>query len=131
MNKLLSTDRLYISKSKTPNAGRGVFAKVDIKKGEIIERCPVLEIPADDASSINQTMLVTYVYYLGPEKEYLTLALGFGSIYNHSYNPNSKYKHKLKEGVIEFIALRDIKSEEEITVNYNQGNDNKNPLWFE
>lgn len=132
MNKLLSSDKVYISQSKLLNAGRGVFARVDIKKGEIIESCPVIEIPEHDASSVNESMLVTYIYYLGKNKERLMIALGFGSVYNHTYLPNAKYKEKHKQKIIEFIAINEIKKNEEIIVNYSQGNPkDKTPLWFE
>ena len=111
-------------------AGRGVFARVAIKKGEIIESCPVIEIPKYDTSS-RESILVTYIYYLGKNKERPMLALGFGSIYNHSYQPNAQYKERYKEKVIDYIAIKEIKKDEEITVNYSQGNNqDKSPLWF-
>lgn len=132
MSRLSSSTDLYISLSKLPKAGRGVFTKETIKKGAIIERCPVLEIPKQDNECINKTMLVEYVYYLGKNKDRLTLVLGFGSIYNHAYTPNASYKALLEEGVVEFIALKDIRKDEEITVNYNQDPVSGNkPLWFE
>ena len=107
-----------------------MFARVDIKKGEIIERCPVIEIPKHDASG--ESILVTYIYYLGKNKKRPMLALGFGSLYNHSYQPNAVYKENFKEKTIEFIAIQNIKKGEEITVNYSQGNNkDTNPLWFE
>lgn len=112
-------------------AGRGVFASVAIKKGEVIERCPVIEIPEHDELSVNQSMLVTYMYYLGKRKERLMIALGFGSIYNHTDTPNAAYNAKYKEKIIDFIAIKEIKKNQEITVNYNQGKQKyKNPLWF-
>jgi len=132
VNKFLPSNKVYISQSKLLKAGRGVFAKVDIKKGEIIERCPVIEIPKYDVSSVNESMLVTYIYYLGKNKERLIVALGFGSIYNHTYQPNAKYKERYEDKIIDFIATNEIKKNEEITVNYNQGNQkDKSPLWFE
>ncbi|MDP3941633.1 MAG: SET domain-containing protein-lysine N-methyltransferase [bacterium] len=131
MNKLLSSDKVYVSQSKIPNAGRGVFARVAIKNGEIIESCPVIEIPDHDASYVNESMLVTYIYYLGKRKERLMIALGFGSIYNHTDNPNAKYHERYKEKIIDFIAVKEIKKNEEITVNYSQGNQkDKSPLWL-
>ena len=131
MNKLLFSDKIYISQSKIYKAGRGVFARVAIKKGEIVERCPVIEIPEHEASSINESTLVTYIYYLGKNKQRLILALGFGSIYNHSYLPNALYKEKYKEKVLEFIAIKSIKKNEEITIDYCQGNQkDTSPLWF-
>ena len=59
------------------------------------------------------------------------ICFGYGSFYNHSYQPNATYKKKIKDKVIEFIALKDIKKSEEITVNYNYGNaDDKSRLWI-
>jgi len=132
MDKLLSSDKIYVSQSKMIKAGRGVFAGVDIKKNEIIERCPIIEISKHDTFNLGETILVTYLFFFGKNKEKSGIALGFGSIYNHSYSPNALYKIKDKEGLIDFISLKDIKKDEEITINYNHGKPNdKSPLWFD
>ena len=118
--------------SKIPNSGRGVYAKRDIKKDEVIERCPVIEISAGDTANLGESTLVTYFFYHGKDKSKSLIALGFGSIYNHSYKPNAFYKIKFGEKLMDFVALSDIKKEEEITINYKgMGSKNKNPLWFE
>ena len=130
MDKLSTSDKIYVSKSVIPGAGRGVFAKGNIKLGELIERCPVIEIPEGDSSLLTETILVTYFYFLGKKKERVTLTLGFGSIYNHSYTPNAIYKDKHRQRAIDFVAIKPIKKGEEITVSYNPGKKNKNPLWF-
>lgn len=120
-----------MSESKIQKAGRGVFAAQDIKKDEIIETCPVVIIPKSDVSNLKNSILVNYYFYFGEKKELLAIALGFGSIYNHSYEPNATYKKKSKDKVINFIAIKDVKKNEEITVNYNYGNpDDKTPLWI-
>jgi SET domain-containing protein len=132
MKKLLPPTKVYIAKSEIFGAGRGVFAKNKIRKDEIIERCPVIEIPEHDAVRINDSMLVTYMYFFVKNKTRQFITLGFGSIYNHSYEPNATYKPRLRENIIDFIAIKDIPKDEEITVNYSKGNpQNKNPLWFE
>lgn len=132
MKKLLASDKVYIGQSKILNAGQGVYAKCDIKKSEIIERCPVIEVPKHDVSNVRESILVTYFFYFGKNKKRLAIALGFGSIYNHSYEPNATYKVKLTEKIIDFVALNDIKKDDEITVNYNYGNPkDKSSLWFE
>lgn len=129
MTKLYASDKIYINDSKTAIGERGVFAKKDIKKGEIIETCPVIEF-SDDSSDPKQSDLVTYTFYFGENKDESTILLGFGSIYNHSYEPNSVYKQN--DMTVNFIANRNIKKDEEILVNYLQGNKNvKTPLWFE
>ncbi len=132
MKKILASNKVYIKESKIFNAGRGVYARRDIKKNEIIEKCPIIDIPKHDLSHLSESFLVTYFFYFGKNKERFLIALGFGSIYNHTYKPNAKYVIKDKEGMINFIALSNIKKDDEITVNYKSENSkNKNPLWFE
>ncbi len=131
MKKLPTPDRVYIAKSKIVEAGRGVFAKRSLKKGEIIEQCPVIEIPKNDVSNLGASILINYYFYFGHKKEKLAIALGFGSLYNHSYNPNATYKTKSKEKRIDFIAIKNIQKDEEITVNYNFGDPlDTSPLWI-
>jgi hypothetical protein len=79
-------------------------------------------------------MLVTYFFYFGKNKERVALALGYGSLYNHSDNPNVIYKIKPKEMLIDFIAIKDIKKNSELTFNYygkKRKVKNRKPLWFE
>ncbi len=130
--KLVASGRVYIDRSDTPNAGRGVFARYDIKKGEIIETCPIIEVSKNDTSNLNESLLVTYFLYFGKNKERIAVMLGFGSIYNHSKKPNATFRIRSKEEVVEFIALNNIKKYTEITFNYYHGNpEGKSPLWFE
>lgn len=132
MKKLLSSNKVYVAKSRIKNAGRGVFANQVIKKRDIIEVCPLIIVLKNDLSNLNESILVTYFFYFGKKREHLAIALGFGSIYNHSYTPNTTYKINNREQTIVFTALKEIKKNDEITVNYNCRNPkNKNPLWFE
>lgn len=137
MKKLTSSSKIYIAKSRVRNLSlpkgtieRGVFAKQNIKNGEVIETCPLIVVPKSDMSNLTESVLVTYFFYFG--KNRLAIVLGFGSIYNHSYIPNAKYKINEKGQTITFSALKNIKKDEEITFNYSRGNlKNKSPLWFE
>ena len=132
MKKISTSDKIYIRQSRILNAGRGVYARRSIKKDEIIEKCPVIEVPEHDMANLKESILVTYFFYFGKQKQRLAVALGFGSIYNHSYKPNAKYKIKHTEKSMDFIALNDIKKDDEITFDYKQENSkNKRPLWFE
>lgn len=132
MNNIILTNKVYTSASNIPNIGRGVFSKDIIKKGEMIEEAPFLEIPRDDISLLDESFLTHYYFFFGCNKERVALALGYGSLYNHSENPNAFFKIKAKEKAIEFKALRNIKGDEEVYVNY-RGMDLrvKRPLWFE
>ena len=129
MNNINPSQKIYIAHSKTKDAGKGVFAKKNIKKGEIIERCPFIEINENDPANVYGSKLVTYFLYFGKQKDRIAVLLGFGSIYNHSEKPNCKCKVKPKEKAVEFIATKQISSGEEIKFNY-KGNSSKD-LWFE
>ncbi len=128
---LLPSNKIHLAKSCTPNAGRGVFATVAIRKDEVIEKCPVIEIPEREVALLRKSQLKNYYFMWGKKLKMVAICLGFGSLYNHSYEPNATYIKRMEEKVIHFIALRDIKKDEEITVNYNFGNpDDKSPLWI-
>ncbi len=132
--KLLPADNIYIAQSKIENAGLGVFTARDIKMGEIIERCPIILLDEPDILEIRKTKLHNYYFMWGNDERYHkgAICLGFGSMYNHSYSPNATYRKLIKEEIIEFIAIKNIKTDEEITVNYNHGRpDDKTRLWIE
>jgi SET domain-containing protein len=129
MKKIEPSKKIYISNSTIPNSGRGVFASKALKKGETIEICPVMLLKGEGVK-LRKSELYNY-YFLWDKQPDAAIALGFGSIYNHSYNPNATYKKHLEDGVVEFIAIRNINSNEEITINYNYGDPNdKSTLWI-
>lgn len=131
MKKTLSSNKVYVMQSGIPDAGRGVYARRDIKKGEIIEKCPVIDVPTYDMANLKDSSLIAYFFFYGKGNKRVLIALGFGSIYNHSYEPNAIYKIKPIDMTIEFRALIDIKKDDEITFNYKNKPKGKYPLWFE
>lgn len=128
---IFPSQKIYITKSKVVPTERGVFASIAIRKGELIEECPVISISEHDTANISEESLVTYMYYFGDKKERSVITLGFGSLYNHTDTPNATYRERQEEQIIEFRAVKDIEKDEEITVSYAQGNiKEKRPLWF-
>ena len=118
-----------IEVKRVPGKGRGVFARVFIPEGTVFERVPVLVIPRDEIlESSDNPVLANYVFDWG--RGTLALALGFGSLYNHSYRPNARYDDQGQMTKI-FTALRDISPGEEITVNYNGHEDDMSPVGFD
>lgn len=111
-------------------AGRGVFAQRNFAKDEIIERCPVIVLNEKDTKQIDPTDLYNYYFSWGDDLKSGAIALGCGSIYNHSYNPNAAYKKDIEHDEIIFLSIRDIKAGDEIVVNYNGQPDDHSPLWF-
>lgn len=109
--------------------GRGVFSSKKIERDTIIERCPVLELPAEDLQHLDQTELYNYYFSWGKELKGGAVALGLGSIYNHSYTPNALYRLDMDDLVIEFVAIKKILANDEITINYNGSPNDQSPLW--
>lgn len=116
----------WIEVKRVKGKGRGVFARRAIREGAVIERVPVLVVPYgdDDADS----SLTPYYFTWGEGT--VALALGYGSLYNHSYQPNARYDDVGRQTKV-FTALRDIEPGEEITVNYNGDPDDRTPVAFE
>lgn len=108
--------------------GTGVFANRRFEADEVIERCPVLTLSGADADAVVDTVLGNYVY----EWEHgYALALGFGSLYNHSHRPSARYEMDYDNDEIHMVARRRIKRGEEITISYNGDADDQAPVWFE
>jgi SET domain-containing protein len=110
--------------------GRGVFASRDIKKGELIERAPVIIVPLEQNQLIDKTRLYNYYYAWTPDDEGIAVALGYGSIYNHSYTPNALFERRFEKGVVDFYAVKDIAIDEEIVTNYNGDPEDQDPIDF-
>ncbi len=115
----------YLEVRRIPGKGRGVFARIMIPKGTIFETVPILVCNQDD---IVGSTLMDYVYAWGAET--VGLALGYGSLYNHSFKPNARYDDLVQQRK-EFTALRDIQPGEEVTINYNGDPKSKKKVGFE
>lgn len=73
-------------------------------------------------------LLFGYYFWMD---DFVALALGYGSMYNHSKDANCKYEINRKNQTITFIAIKDIKKDSEILFNYKGESTEKAPLWFE
>ena len=112
----------------TAKYGRGIFADRYIKKGELIEEALVIIIPKQEWKQMRKSVLLNYVFRWGKDK---AIALGYGSLFNHSFTPNAKYITNIKNQTIDFYARQDIQKEEEILVNYNGDPSDQSPVWFD
>ena len=126
MIKIVPPIKIYSTASKS--RGRGVYASENIKKGEIVEVAPILILDFEEFIDTRWNLLFEYYFWLD---DYVVLALGYGSLYNHSDFPNASYKINQKDKLITFKAVKDIKKGEEISFNYRGVSSSKTPLWFE
>jgi len=118
-------------KVKECKYGRGIFATRNINKGELIHEAPVIISPSVEYKNLKKTIFVEYVFWWGENLEECALALGYGSLFNHSYTPNALYKLNLTQKTIDFYAHTDIKAGEEIMINYNGDPEDKTSVWFD
>ena len=125
--KLQPSDLIEVRRS--PGKGRGVFATKFIPAGTVIERVPMIVFPEKELET-DEGFSTLYHYCFEWGKGTVALAMGFGSIYNHSYSPNARYDDAHNRVKI-FTALRDIAADEEITISYNGEPHDMTPMEFE
>ena len=95
--------------------GRGVFATRAFAKGDAVEACPTLELHGDNVTG----RLGDYVFGSAESEDNVVLPLGYGMLYNHSYEANCEYVQDGPE-VITFITTRDVEAGEELTIDYGE-----------
>ena len=118
---------LYIAASA--DAGRGVFTAEEIAPASIIETAPVIVLQKDDVSLIHKTHLHDYYFLWGANQNQAAIALGYGSLYNHSSSPNADFELDYETQFIIFKAIRKIDAGEEIRIDYHAGLESRE-LWF-
>jgi SET domain-containing protein len=125
-------NKIQVKASSVKGSGKykelGVFAIDDIKEGEIVEVAPLIVLKFEELIDTNWNTLFDYYFWMD---DYVVLALGYGSIYNHSENSNIEYEIMADKRMIKFIANKNIKSGEELFFNYRGKDESKTPLWFE
>jgi SET domain-containing protein len=112
----MSTNQADLIVRKVRGMGRGVFAGRAFAKGEVIEVCPVVRLDPAPVGSLGA--LDHYVFKWGPDGKTLAVALGYGSLYNHSATPNARFSPRTAKDDIVFRASRDIAAGEQILIDY-------------
>lgn len=120
----LKIDSENVKVGKSRGRGRGVFATTQIRARQLVERCPVLVVPKSALDEFDE-------FAFEWTKHKVAVALGCGSLYNHSYEPNARYKIHKGENTISFVATKNIEPGEEIFVNYNGDPADQSPVWFD
>lgn len=132
----------------SPLHGFGVFAARHVYAGEVVEVCPVIVAEDDEVPSYGSTMgefshaLCDYNFHAQLRgRKLVCLPVGFGVLYNHSYEPNVRNVWACSEAggadaevvgdapripptlqfAFAWVALRDIEKGEELFYDYGEG----------
>ena len=109
--------RNNITVKKSNIHGYGVFAEKNIKKGEILEECHLVDVNLPRHPYVfvypKQTNINTM------NKVNLVFPSGCGLLYNSSKNAfTSNATWVTKDEMITFVSIRDIKKNQEILIDY-------------
>ncbi|GAA6006657.1 Tad3p [Rhodotorula paludigena] len=116
--------------TKDPTVGRGVFATAYIPAGEVVEISPVLVLDekeykgrskgeTDDGTlkGVEASQLRGYVFTWGRDGS-MAVALGIGSLFNHSSSPNVTYSLDYSQYTISYRTAKPVRQGEELTIFY-------------
>tara|TARA_Y100001963_G_C6405205_1_gene275901 strand:- start:35 stop:490 length:456 start_codon:yes stop_codon:yes gene_type:complete len=100
---------------KSPIHRYGVFAKVDIKKGTIIEEAPSVILKGSIPEPLDD-----YAFGISIQENTYSqiLAFGYASMINHSDKPNTDKNFDKDNEILILTAIKDIKKDEEVLHNY-------------
>src|SRR5882672_5748723 len=99
---------LYVA--PTENMGRGIYTKVDIEAGTIVEISPVIVMSGEDRKLLDKTLLHDYIFEWDTNKKKCCMALGYVAVYNHSYASNCEYEMDTDAELIRIKTMRPIKA---------------------
>lgn len=130
----LSPPNVYIQDTQTIK-GLGVFAAQAYSAGDFVEICPVLVIHAPFLTLPEDIKTRVFNWeVLAQVAGTHAIALGYGSLYNHDNPSNMRYEADQSNALLRFIAVKNIRAGEELTINYNAyagGFEWHDDNWFE
>lgn len=117
------SNALYVK--KVPRKGRGLFANIPFKAGDIIDRSPTWGFDERQENLIDRTGILEYYFVRGRKNSKSAtftgyVVFGLGSLVNHSWNPNAEtvWSDEESGAWASIVAIKDIKVDEEITQTY-------------
>lgn len=116
--------KLAIRRSRIPGGGLGVFATAPIRKGELLEVCPFIEVPKTVVFGYENNLLQNYVFTSHNDPMMSLIVFGYGSMYNHSldkFNVVYRINASNRKRFLDFIARYDIPAGTELFINYGPG----------
>ncbi|KAH8104815.1 hypothetical protein BXZ70DRAFT_998726 [Cristinia sonorae] len=104
--------------------GRGVYASRDISAGTLIEISPVLLFTQNEYKEHGQFTVLDHYTFKWPDGR-MALALGLGSLFNHSESPNVSFQLDTDTESIRYVTSRYVAAGQELYIFYGH------KLWFE
>ncbi|KAF7299058.1 Histone-lysine methyltransferase Set7 [Mycena indigotica] len=104
--------------------GRGLVANQPIAAHTLIETSPVLLFSKDEWESHGKHTILDH-YTFNWKNGSMALALGLGSLFNHSDTPNVSYTIQPDSDMIIYTTTRAIEQDEELCIYYGS------KLWFQ
>lgn len=119
----------------TPNKGRGLFCRSDIKQGEELETTPAIILNEKENERAEKTLLRDYVFGLQELSKPAQMkrrvrdiensacvVMGIASYANHDENPNAEVVWEERDGNLYYTlqALKDIPAGTEICTSYGE-----------
>lgn len=115
----------------TDRMGRGVFTLDPLETDILVEISPVIVLSDKERILLDQTLLHHYIFEWGDERKDCCVALGYVSIYNHSFESNCEYEMDFESQMIRVKTVRPIAAGEELFINYNGDWNDPKPVWFD
>jgi SET domain-containing protein len=117
---VINIAHLELRQSNISSAGLGVFTRKNIVKDETVEIAPLLLIKDDCLFQVKKNNILDDYVFTSPETnaKYYGLALGYGSMYNHSDEPNIDYIFDHENKKMIYKAIKDIEKGSELYISY-------------
>jgi len=113
MTILNETDEhFYVDNSTLPGAGKGLFAKQPLRKGDKLAVIGVL-VPVNSVSDVCTYYTDAYKFRVG---DHLLIPVGYGAMVNHSVSPN--LEKVVDGGQVYLQALQSVPAGEELFFTY-------------
>lgn len=114
-NTIINNNHLSLKKSKIDGAGYGVYTNKSFKIDDIIEVAPALRVQTHYLFQ-RDNALNDYIFKDPLDDDFKLIALGYGSMYNHSDLPNLRYFYQDNKMI--YQAIKDILAEDELYISY-------------
>jgi uncharacterized protein len=116
----------HVVLGRSSRHGRGVFAATALAPGTVVEIAPVLILSRVDGDA--QDLLARYLFEWDVDEDVTAyaLALGWGSLFNHSGDPSCVYTRADDDELVGpgvapaliFTTARAVVAREELTIDY-------------